>query len=115
MSALGLLRVTQHQAALLTLVLVLHGLHKPLFVASLLGDEDGRAGGAAVGVQLQRGVGRQGAGGVQLLTRLHFRKEKFCGGKTTVLSETLTRHPVQGEETQLSGWESAGAPWGFPV
>lgn len=55
---LSLLRAAQHQAALLTLVLVLHTLHKPLFVASLLRDKNSHPG-TAVRVQLQRWVGLQ--------------------------------------------------------
>lgn len=48
---LGLFRAAQHQAALLTLVLVLHGLHKLFLVTSLFRGKNRRPS-TAVSVQL---------------------------------------------------------------
>ena len=80
--ALGLLGAAEHQAALLTLVLVLHSLHEAFLVAALLGHQHGRPS-SALGVQLQRRVGRHGTGRIQLLTGLHPRRRGSIRAGTT--------------------------------
>lgn len=96
--ALRLLGAAEHQAALLALVLVLHGLDEALLVATLLGDQHGRPG-STLRVQLQRGVGRQGAGRVQLLTGLHPRRRGSIragtwGGAPRGLPASSTQAPA---------------------